>query len=56
MIDQIGLNTAYNVSALGDEKAQAIGKYLKENSLTAASSASPLARASTRIPPRHCKK
>ena len=31
MIDRIGLNTAYNVSALGDEKAQAIGKYLKEN-------------------------
>lgn len=31
MIDRIGLNTASNVSALGDEKAQAIGKYLKEN-------------------------
>lgn len=31
MIDRIGLNTAYNVSALGDEKAQAIGRYLKEN-------------------------
>jgi 3-hydroxybutyryl-CoA dehydrogenase len=31
MIDRIGLNTAANVSALGDEKAQAIGRYLKEN-------------------------
>ena len=31
MIDRIGLNTAHNVSALGDEKAQAIGRYLKEN-------------------------
>jgi 3-hydroxyacyl-CoA dehydrogenase len=31
MIDRIGLNTAYNVSALGDEKAQAIARYLKEH-------------------------
>jgi 3-hydroxyacyl-CoA dehydrogenase len=31
MIDRIGLNTAFNVSALGDEKAQAIARYLKEH-------------------------
>jgi 3-hydroxyacyl-CoA dehydrogenase len=31
IIDFIGLNTAYNVSASGDENAQAIGQYLKEN-------------------------
>ena len=31
MIDRIGLNTAYNVSALGDERAQAIARYLKEH-------------------------
>ena len=31
MIDRIGLNTIYNVSALGDERAQRIAGYLKEN-------------------------
>ena len=31
MVDRIGLNTAYNVSVFGDEKAQAIAGYLKEN-------------------------
>jgi len=31
MIDKIGLNTAFNVSASGDERAKDIGRYLKEN-------------------------
>jgi len=31
MIDKIGLNTAYNVSASGDAGSRAIGEYLKEH-------------------------
>ena len=31
MIDRIGLNTIFNVSALGDERAQRIATYLKEH-------------------------